>query len=943
VLFAILAAGIAAAGALSYGASSAALHSERERELAAIAQLKVDEILRWRAERLADADVVAHEIALSDDAFRDEERTRAVLDVSYATRRSIGEYTAVALVDPEARVRYAVGPSAEGLLTRDDMRAAVRRALAARAAELSPVHRHAPDDVLHLNAIAPVIRGGRVQGAVVLRIDPTRTLDRVLESWPGASTTAEVLLVRSEGGRAVLDSPEASVHVQDPPATAVHAGEDVVGRAASGREGVSVGRDQRGREVIAAVKTVPGSPWTLVAKIDRAEALAPLVERRLWAMLAVFGLVLAAGAAALVWWRAQSAAAERQRFRAEAERSALAAKLEHLTRYARDMIFLADEGHRIVEANDRALQLLGYAREELVGTSVVSLRDPATLGDFDGHTKHQIVHGADVFETRYRRKDGTTFPVEVSVHVEMIDGRRWFQGIARDITDRKRAEEALRESEARFRAAFEFASVGVLLVDPGGNIQETNRAFRRILGYEEHEIPATHVSQLSPAANPSAEVILERLRSGEAERIELPRRYRRKDGSFAEVVLRATALRDAGGTVRYVVAVVEDLSEKKGLEAQLLLAARMASVGTLAAGVAHEINNPLAFILANLEFALAQLAAKGGDPDVVRALQEAAAGGARVREIVRDLKTFSRADDDAREPLDVWRVLQSALGVAANELRHRAEVEVDLRPVPRVLASEHRLAQVFLNLLINAAQSIPEGHASQNRVRASTATAEDGRAIVEVSDTGSGIAPDILPRIFDPFFTTKPVGVGTGLGLAICHGIVSALGGEIEVRTQVGAGTTFRVLLPAAPEAQAAPEPPRTAAPPAPGRARVLVVDDEPLVARAVQRVLSAHDVVVCSSARAALSALEAPGHPFDVVFCDLMMPEMTGMDLHARLREVSPETAERMVFLTGGAFTANARAFLDAVPNPRLEKPFEPAALREIVQSRVAPVAANA
>jgi CheY-like chemotaxis protein/two-component sensor histidine kinase len=385
-----------------------------------------------------------------------------------------------------------------------------------------------------------------------------------------------------------------------------------------------------------------------------------------------------------------------------------------------------------------------------------------------------------------------------------------------------------------------------------------------------------------------------------------------------------------------VVSVVEDLSEKKRLEAQLVLAERMASVGTLAAGVAHEINNPLAFVLSNLEFTIGELTRAGADGEVVRALEEAHNGADRVRAIVRDLKTFSRADDDAREPVDVRRVLQAAVGVAANELRHRARVAVDPGPVPPVLASEHRLGQVFLNLLINAAHAIPEGHPAEHVVRASTGTAEDGRAVVEISDTGSGIAPEILARIFDPFFTTKPVGVGTGLGLSICHGIVSALGGEIEVRTVVGAGTTFRVLLPPTARCDERGTP---AAPPAsPRRGRVLVVDDEPLVARAMGRVLAAHEVVVCGGARAALAELEREGEAFDVVICDLMMPEMTGMDLHAHLAAIAPALAERIVFVTGGAFTDRAREFLASVPNPQLEKPFDPSALRELVARLVAP-----
>ncbi len=365
------------------------------------------------------------------------------------------------------------------------------------------------------------------------------------------------------------------------------------------------------------------------------------------------------------------------------------------------------------------------------------------------------------------------------------------------------------------------------------------------------------------------------------------------------------------------------------MEGQLRLADRMASIGTLAAGVAHEINNPLAFVLANLEFAIRELRRSDTEHEVVAALEEAREGGTRVREIVRDLKTFSRADDAAREPLDVGRVLRSALSLASSEIRARARLEVQVGHTPPVLASEHRLGQVLLNLLINAAQSIPEGEPSRHLVRASTGVLPDGRVRVSIADDGSGIPPEVRGRIFDPFFTTKPIGVGTGLGLSICHGIVVSLGGEITVESEVGRGSTFHVLLPAAADEARRESPP---VPDLPRRARLMVVDDEPLVCRALQRILSPpHDVLVHETGRGALAALQADGG-YDLVLCDLMMPDLTGMDLHGQVAARSPALADRFVFLTGGAFTDGARDFLQRVRNERVEKPFEPAALRNLV-----------
>ena len=232
-------------------------------------------------------------------------------------------------------------------------------------------------------------------------------------------------------------------------------------------------------------------------------------------------------------------------------------------------------------------------------------------------------------------------------------------------------------------------------------------------------------------------------------------------------------------------------------DAKLLFADRMTSMGALAAGVAHEINNPLTFVVANLAYAIDALEHHLPPPaEVLRALVEAQEGVQRVRSIVLDLKMFSRSEEGDDGPVDVRRVLQSSANLVANEVKHRARLRLDLDDVPPVVANSHRLGQVFVNLIINATQAIPEGAADRN-VIAVRARSSQASVCVEVSDTGCGIADDVLPRIFEPFFTTKPVGVGTGLGLAVCNRIVTRLGGTIDVESRPGAGSTFRVLLPA--------------------------------------------------------------------------------------------------------------------------------------------------
>ena len=421
----------------------------------------------------------------------------------------------------------------------------------------------------------------------------------------------------------------------------------------------------------------------------------------------------------------------------------------------------------------------------------------------------------------------------------------------------------------------------------------------------------------------------------------LANRYRCKDGSYRWLEWRSVSHVDRGlvyAVARDVTAEKEAQLERRELQRQLVFADRMASVGTLAAGVAHEINNPLAYVVANLDMLLEEIRPfEAGSfssrvTDWVELARDARQGAERIRKIVRGLMTFSRAEEERRTVVELRPVIEIAVDMAFNEIRHRARLVKDFGDAPAVEADDSRLGQVFINLLVNAAQAIPEGDVEGNEIRVVTSRDQSGAAVVEVRDSGRGIPPDVLGRIFDPFFTTKPIGVGTGLGLSICHSIVTSMGGRIEAENG-DRGALFRVVLPAARAgASSAPPQPNAAAPASPRRASVLVVDDDPSVGTSLRRVLRQHDVTATTSAREALAIVASKG-PFDVILSDVMMPEMSGVELYEALRARHPEAADRVVFVTGGAFTPAARDFLDRVPNERLEKPFEARVLRELVE----------
>jgi nitrogen-specific signal transduction histidine kinase len=406
--------------------------------------------------------------------------------------------------------------------------------------------------------------------------------------------------------------------------------------------------------------------------------------------------------------------------------------------------------------------------------------------------------------------------------------------------------------------------------------------------------------------------------------------------------LKARPLHDRAGEPAGAVLVLRDVSESRRTQEQLMVSDRMASLGLLSAGVAHEINNPLAAVLANVELALREASARAGGGEewlqtLLAELEDADEAGKRIREIVWDLKLFSRvSQSEELAPIDVNRVLDSCIRMAHNEIRCRAELVRNYSPVPFVRADEAKLGQVFLNLLINAAQAIDGSGARENEIRVSTSVADDGRVVVEVRDTGCGMTQQVMDSLFTAFFTTKPAGVGTGLGLSISQRIVAAFGGEITIESAVGKGSTFRVHLPPsqAPtvEVQASKaEPARPSR-----RGRILIIDEEPKVVTVLCRCLSPdHDVFVTN----ALDAMKGirNGAAFDVILCGLMMSRTTGMDIYESLLRNAPKQAEKLEFMTGGAFTPRALTFLDTVDNPHIAKPFDIAALKALVNEWLA------
>ncbi len=570
----------------------------------------------------------------------------------------------------------------------------------------------------------------------------------------------------------------------------------------------------------------------------------------------------------------------------------------------------------ITSWNGGAEDLYGWRAEEVVGQFVgdvlhsefVTDSRPAMLATL----RAGLRWSGDLIQ---RTRDGSRVRVHVAAAASGEATR--IISINRDVTAQRAAEHASR----RLAVLVETSQDAIVSTQLDGTIETWNAGAERLFGLSAAETIGRSMRRLGPADKiAEVESVYARVRAGNGVgTLDTVRLHR--DGRLIDVSLTASPIPDETGKVIGISAIVRDIGERRALERQMIVTSRMASLGTLAAGVAHEINNPLAYVVANLE------ALPPTDE-----LRDALEGCDRIRRIVRQLQTFSRADQDRRVPLDMRDVLDLAISMCFNELRHRATLVKDYAAVPAIEADESRLAQVFINLLLNAAQALPEGHADANEIRI-TCRRDGDRVVAEIRDTGSGIPDEIRGRIFDPFFTTRPVGVGTGLGLAMSHTIVTSHGGEIAFESEVGRGTTFRVALPVSQRRLPAPEVERPAAA-STTRMRVLVIDDEPMITAAVARMFAAeHEVCCASDGREALERF-LNGERFDAIVSDLMMPELTGMELYAELSRIAPDQAARMIFMTGGVFTPAGHAFLDRVPNERIEKPFDMKRLRALVRS---------
>jgi len=584
---------------------------------------------------------------------------------------------------------------------------------------------------------------------------------------------------------------------------------------------------------------------------------------------------------------------------------------------------------------------------EYVGiiTSASVLEHPHRLvGDCLSSCTHVDYNGGDATSVLERMKQDHLSVVPVFRDNEFMGVITW-HGIIQYYREEREAKSRLaselEESRRAFHNIVERSGDGIVIIDDQGVVRYANISAARLFNRPQQKLVG--VSLGVP------------IESGKVVEIDILR----LDGQpgVAEMRVHPSQWENAPARLAFL-SDITARKESEELQKRLIHADRLVAIGQLAAGVAHEINNPLAYVMANLTITSSHIAAIGPVLDSLREaldrgfgaegaglldrvlsensiariltdMKEMASenleGAERIRGIVKDLRSFSRIESDEIELVNLNDVINTACNMVFNEIRHRAKLVKDLGRLPMIAADRGKLTQVMTNLIVNAAQSIEEGAADENKIKVITSLQGEKVHIV-IEDTGSGIPESVQKRIFEPFFTTKPRELGTGLGLSLSAELVRKHGGEISVSSALGEGSRFEVVLPVDTELAVtglAVEPPAAVIPSA-GRARILVIDDEAMILSAFKRVVGRiHEVVTAEGGGNGLDILEKDAN-FDVVICDLMMPKVDGVMVHEKIREIAPNLLDRVIFCSGGAFTARAKEFLATVENVVLEKPID-------------------
>jgi two-component system cell cycle sensor histidine kinase/response regulator CckA len=905
-LFAILTAAIGGVTWRFYVTQKEAFERGVQSQLLTIADAKVKQIAEWRKVRLGEArsfmsntlTLAALQRVIEGKAAQPERAAAANYLRSLCANL---RYAGAVLVDPDGREVLWEGRKFGHA---GHLKAVMQEVIATGDIVDRDFDAADSPEVSHLGLNIPLrsAAGSPVFGALLLSIDPQDYLYPI-QTWPVPSRTGELLLVRREGESVLYlsslrDRQDAALRLR----VALSRSDVAEVIAVQGRQGNLTAVDYRGVPVFAAVRAVPNTSWFLIAKMDSDEVEEPIRRRSILLGVTAVSLILTAAALVLFLWRREQVNRYREQYESELAHRALAEQYHYLSRFANDVILLVDGTGDIVTANDRAADVYGYGLDELRGMNIRRLRASSGQSTFDADWQLAKERGSLIFETVHHRKDGTEFAVEVSTRAITVAGKNLQQSIIRDISDRKRAEQELSESESRFRQLVENAPYGIIVAEQQVILYANPEAIRMFGAATAADLVGHSLLERARTEEHAAmQQRLVELKTGVARVVE--RRYLRLNGEEFWASVSAAEIdynQHTAGLLFYrdITAAKRAEEEQTGLEEQLRQSQKMESVGRLAGGVAHDFNNYLTVINGYCEMLLSD---SGVGAEIRESLQEVRAAGERAASLTQQLLAFSRKQIATPKVLSLNQVVTDSGQLLQRLIGEDITMVTRLHPEPgNVKADPSQLGQVLMNLVINARDAIRGGgriviETSKHEIAEGASSRPEARAgrysVLSVADTGVGMSEEVQARIFEPFYTTKGAGAGTGLGLSTVYGIVRHAGGWIDVQSSRGKGSRFEIWLPLTDIAATDDGAPVASAAAMNGAETLLIVEDQDDVRRMALSILKANGyrLLEAGNADQALGLSANYRGKIDLLVTDVIMPGLNGRQLADRLVEERP------------------------------------------------------
>ncbi|MBA3004018.1 MAG: PAS domain S-box protein [Desulfurivibrio sp.] len=952
LFFSLLAACIVVGGFLAYKSYERNYTTEVERQLSAIADLKVNQLVQYRRERMEDAGLLFDNASLAALVRRhlehpEDTTNRLMLQRRIDKLQSHYQYDRVRLIDTSGTTRLS-SPKDLPLASSGELKTLSKIMHSGRVA-FSDFYRSDHDQRVYLAVSIPILdrfNGNQRLGLLSLRIDPEQYLYPFIQRWPVPSRTAETLLVRREEQEVVflnelrfqkntalkLRFPLTKTNI---PAV----------RAVLGQTGIVKGYSHQNVPVIADIRPIPDSPWFLVTRVSTSEAYAPLREG-LWAIGGLIALLLfTLGAIAAFIWQRQRTVFYRKQHDTLAALDESETRYRHLYESMTDGFAQTTMTGEIVKVNRPFLNMLGYSEEEALRLTYRDLT-PEKWHAFEQQLiETQIVPSgsSELYEKEYIRKDNSVFPIELKTYLlrddQGVPSGMW--AMVRDISERKKSETALRESQQLFATV---ASNSPALIWMSGLDKGCTWFNQPWLTFTGRDMTEELGSGWTAGVHPNdLTLFLQRYNESFESRqpFVMEYRLRRHDGEYRWLLDQGQPRYDAANVFAGYIGSCLDITVHKTLENQVRHAVKMESIGTLAGGVAHDFNNILMAIIGYGQLTLMSMSQD--DPQRLN-IEHMLEGADRAARLTKDLLLFSRKQVSERKPVDLDEIIKTVEKFIVRVIGEDIACKTRLPEQPLIiLADSHQLEQVLMNFATNARDAMPKGGTfsvtAEQTILNQDFTAAHGfgrpglYALLTVSDNGCGMDEQTRNRIFDPFFTTKEVGKGTGLGLAVVYGIIKQHEGYINVYSEPGRGATFRIYLPLVVAESPEKIIEEKEQPPAHGTETILIAeDDESLRTLAVTALTRfGYTVIEAVDGEEAVQKFKENQTAIKLLLFDIVMPKMNGQEAYEAIRNIRPDI--KAIFMSGYApEMIREKAALESTA-PLLAKPLSPTELLKKVR----------